>query len=119
MEFFFGAFENEWERRRAALLHERSLGRGKTLEEEERRRRGGAVPTASLTAGRMHGGTKRGRRSAGLRDGFGAGEPSMRSRFASLASGSQPAVVKMASFGGGSRLGAMIGYPIVHRPSPQ
>ncbi|WP_208245413.1 conjugal transfer protein TraA (plasmid) [Rhizobium sp. T1470] len=110
MEFFFGAFENEWERRRAALLHERSLGRGKTLEEEERRRRGGAVPTASLVAGRMHGGTKRGRRSAGLRAGFGAGEPSMRSRFASLASGSQPAVVKMASFGGGSRLGAMIGY---------
>ncbi|SEI20143.1 hypothetical protein SAMN05216228_105410 [Rhizobium tibeticum] len=112
MEFFFGAFENEWERRRAALLHERSLGRGKNLEEEERRRRGGAVPTASLTAGRMHGGAKRGRPSAGLRagNGFGPREPSMRSRFASLASGSQPAVVKMASFGGGNRLGAMIGY---------
>ncbi|URK89465.1 hypothetical protein LP421_32780 (plasmid) [Rhizobium sp. RCAM05350] len=31
-------------------------------------------------------------------------------RFAGLASGSQPAVVKMASFGGGSRLGAMINY---------
>ncbi|WEZ85986.1 conjugal transfer protein TraA (plasmid) [Rhizobium sp. 32-5/1] len=34
----------------------------------------------------------------------------MRARFAGLASGSQPAVVKMASFGGGSRLGAMINY---------
>lgn len=111
MEFFFGAFENEWERRRAALLHERSLGRGKNSEEEERRRRG-VVPTASLVGGGALSGAKRGRRSAGLRagDGFGAGEPSMRSRFRSLASGSQPAVVKMASFGGGSRLGAMIGY---------
>jgi hypothetical protein len=34
----------------------------------------------------------------------------MRSRFAGLASGSQPAVVKMASFGGGGRLGAMVSY---------
>jgi hypothetical protein len=34
----------------------------------------------------------------------------MRARFAGLASGSQPSVVKMASFGGGSRLGAMINY---------
>ncbi|MEK1893557.1 MAG: conjugal transfer protein TraA [Rhizobium sp.] len=111
MEFFFGAFESEWERRRAALLHERSLGRGKNSEEEERRRRG-VVPTASLVGGGALSGAKRGRRSAGLMagDGFGAGEPSMRSRFRSLASGSQPTVVKMASFGGGSRLGAMIGY---------
>ncbi|WP_244546916.1 conjugal transfer protein TraA [Ensifer sp. YR511] len=34
----------------------------------------------------------------------------MRTRFEALASGSQPAVVKMASFGGGSRLGAMVNY---------
>ncbi|WP_141105549.1 MULTISPECIES: conjugal transfer protein TraA [unclassified Rhizobium] len=34
----------------------------------------------------------------------------MATRFAGLARGSQPAVVKMASFGGGGRLGAMAGY---------
>jgi hypothetical protein len=34
----------------------------------------------------------------------------MRARFEGLAAGSQSAVVKMASFGGGSRLGAMINY---------
>ena len=110
MEFFLGAFENEWERRKAALLHERSLGRGKYLEDEERRR--GVVPTASLIGGGTLGRAKLGWRSTRLRHGKRrrASEPSMRDRFASLASGGQPAVVKMASFGGGGRLGAVINY---------
>jgi len=35
MEFFLGAFESEWEERRAALLHERSLGSGTASSAEE------------------------------------------------------------------------------------
>lgn len=113
MEFFPGAFETEWEQRKAVLLHERALLQRKPLDEEERRRRGGAVPTASpfsrVGSGRLGFGMRSGR-FAHTGDGKRAPEPSMRSRFASLASGSQPAVVKMASFGGGGRLGAMISY---------
>lgn len=113
MEFFPGAFETEWEQRKAVLLHERALLQRKPLDEEERRRRGGAVPTASpfsrVGSGRLGFGIGSGR-FAHTGDGKRASEPSMRSRFASLASGSQPAVVKMASFGGGGRLGAMISY---------
>lgn len=112
MEIFLGAFESDWEQRRAAMLHERLLGRGKPVDEEERRRRGGAVSTGSSLFGKN--GTDNGlrwsfgRTAGGRRPSL--AEPSMRSRFQSLASGSQPAVVKMASFGGGSRLGAMINY---------
>ncbi|MBB5577134.1 conjugal transfer protein TraA [Rhizobium paranaense] len=109
MEFFLGAFEKEWESRRAALLHERSLGRGKADAEEERwRRRGGGANALSPVRG-FPGNSDR-RTGTLARATERDGEPSMRSRFAALASGSQPAVVKMASFGGGGRLGAMITY---------
>lgn len=113
MEFFPGAFETEWEQRKAALLHERSLLQRKPSDEDERRRRGGAVPMASPHPGSATGRLGFGNRfSAFVRAGRQghASEPSMRSRFASLASGSQPAVVKMASFGSAGRLGAMISY---------
>lgn len=113
MELFPGAFETEWEQRRAALLHERSRLQRRPSDEDERRRRGGAVPTASPLPGRgvEHLGFKNrsGTFARARRQGH-VSEPSMRSRFAGLASGSQPAVVKMASFGGGGRLGAMISY---------
>ncbi|MER9800742.1 hypothetical protein NKJ36_27140 [Mesorhizobium sp. M0142] len=40
MEIFFGAFTNEWEQRRAALLHELSLGeRRRSSAEDEMKRR--------------------------------------------------------------------------------
>ena len=40
MEFFLGAFTEEWERRKAALLHDMSLGRpGVAKDEDESRRR--------------------------------------------------------------------------------
>ena len=111
MEIFLGAFTAEWERRKAAFLHDLTLGRRPFPEEDERRRRGGGVAPAGSTGmakpsgfrfrkggeGRVHSVPRR------------ADRP-MRARFAGLASGSQPAVVKMASFGGGSRLGAMINY---------
>lgn len=111
MEFFPGAFTAEWEQRRAALLHDLSLGRTRPEDEEERRRRAGMVATAGP------GGAATGRqwpamfsrRPATGRAGLFAERP-MRARFAGLAGGGQPAVVKMASFGGGARLGAMINY---------
>ena len=39
----------------------------------------------------------------------------MRTRFEALARGSQPAVVKLASYGGGGRVGAMISYAAARR----
>ncbi|WP_421405559.1 conjugal transfer protein TraA [Agrobacterium fabrum] len=109
MEFFLGAFTAEWEQRKAAFLHDLTLGRRPALEEDERRRRGGGVappPSSGKVVGlRFREGGKGGYDRTQRR----ADRP-MRARFAGLASGSQPAVVKMASFGGGSRLGAMINY---------
>ncbi|RCW80127.1 conjugal transfer protein TraA [Phyllobacterium bourgognense] len=111
MEIFLGAFTAEWEQRKAAFLHDLTLGRRTLPEEDERRRRGGVVPLAVSTGMSKPSGFR-------LRTG-GEGRPGsvrrradrpMRARFAGLASGSQPAVVKMASFGGGSRLGAMVNY---------
>lgn len=111
MEFFLGAFTAEWEQRRAALLHDLSLGRSKAGDDEEHRRRGSTAATAGPV------GTKTGSRSrvrGSWRPGTGLArslaERPMRARFEGLAGGSQSAVVKMASFGGGSRLGAMINY---------
>jgi len=107
MEIFLGAFTEEWERRRAALLHERLMGRAND-DDEERRRRGGTVPVGGSS--QTH--SRRFRRDAGRPPAPNSSSPrrSMGTRFAGLASGSQPAVVKMASFGGGGRLGAMAGY---------
>jgi hypothetical protein len=104
MEFFLGAFEREWERRRATLLHELQSGQTPELDWDWRKRGGAsALPGASLGGGW---------RQAGRpisRAGRGASRP-MRTRFEALARGSQPAVVKLASYGGGRRVGAMISY---------
>jgi len=80
-------------------------------EEDERRRRGGGVAPAGPAGMAKPSGFRLGREGGHRSDGFQrrADRP-MHARFAGLSSGSQPAVVKMASFGGGSRLGAMINY---------
>lgn len=111
MEIFLGAFTAEWEQRKAAFLHDLTLGRRTLPEEEERRRRGGGVAPAGSTGTAKAFGFPFRRAGEGRADSVQrrADRP-MRARFAGLASGSQPAVVKMASFGGGSRLGAMINY---------
>ncbi len=111
MEIFLGAFSAEWEQRKAAFLHDLTLGRRTLPEEDERRRRGGGVAPAGSTGMAKPSGFRFRRGGEGRPDSVQrrADRP-MRARFASLASGSQPAVVKMASFGGGSRLGAMINY---------
>lgn len=110
MEFFPGAFEREWERRRAILVHEMQLGQADKSDWDEPRRGGVArISDEGL------GGFGRARRRQGgngarwSRGGAGAGR-SMRTRFGALARGSQPAVVKLASYGGGARAGAMMSY---------
>lgn len=108
MEFFFGAFTEEWERRKAALLHDMSLGgAGGAEDEEESRRRmggGGGLSFAGIGSGRA------GARGTGGSGRRGRESRPMRSRFTGIARGSQPAVVKMASYGGGVRLSAMLNY---------
>ncbi|TXR49505.1 conjugal transfer protein TraA [Phyllobacterium endophyticum] len=109
MEVFLGAFTAEWEQRKAAFLHDLTLGR-RTLSEEDERRRGGSVRSAVSTETPKSGFRVRtGRQGRPCSLQRRADRP-MRARFAGLAAGSQPAIVKMASFGGGSRLGAMINY---------
>lgn len=113
MEFLPGAFEREWERRRAMLTHEMQLGQFDTIDWDEPRR-GGALGLADEGVDGF--GRARRRRGDGVqgtwvsgRTAFAAGR-SMRTRFAALARGSQPAVVKLASYGGGARAAAMMNY---------
>lgn len=104
MEFFLGAFERDWERRRAALLHE--LQMGEELDWDWRRKGG----IARVSGGdRDFGGTAREQGHADASGGAGGRMP-MRARFVALARGSQPAVVKLASYGSGIRAAAMMSY---------
>ncbi|TGS85157.1 hypothetical protein EN817_24075 [Mesorhizobium sp. M3A.F.Ca.ET.174.01.1.1] len=105
MEFFLGAFERDWERRRAALLHELQMGEHEDLD-WDRPRRGGVAHLPAGVGG--WGGARRQGRVVAFR-GTGGGRP-MHARFAALARGSQPAVVKLASYGGGIRAAAMMSY---------
>lgn len=114
MEIFFGAFISEWEQRRAALLHEMvSGGRGAAAEEEMRKR---LKQLAQLGAGGGGGsGGSGGTRSKTQRAPHMQAMPTaasrpMEARLAAIAKGSQPAVVKMASYGSGARVGAMLNY---------
>ncbi|MGH6773262.1 LPD7 domain-containing protein [Brucella tritici] len=119
MEFFLGAFESEWEQRRAAMLHELSLGSSAACSaEEEMRRRlrelqiaGGAAAAGSGSVPKMRRPSSRALTSAGSSSNkqVAVARP-METRLAAVAAGSQPAVVKMASYGGGARFGAMVNY---------
>ncbi|MEN4966825.1 LPD7 domain-containing protein [Brucella intermedia] len=121
MEFFLGAFESEWEQRRAALLHELSLGSSaaSSAEEEMRRRlrelqiAGGAAAAGGASVPKMRTGSSRAQRiqffGGSTSKPVAAARP-METRLAAVATGSQPAVVKLASYGGGARLGAMVNY---------
>ncbi|TYR33491.1 hypothetical protein FY036_07910 [Mesorhizobium microcysteis] len=111
MEFFPGAFEREWERRRAMLMDEMQLGQTEKSDWEEPRRGGvariGDEGLGGFGRARRRQGEGGARRSRG---GAGAASRSMRTRFGALARGSQPAVVKLASYGSGARAGAMMSY---------
>lgn len=115
MEFFPGAFESEWERRRAALLHDLDGGRRKSADSEwEWLRRGGGVVRLPADGLGGSGGSPSSQRR-GLGDwstpaaGSSASRP-MRTRLEAVAKGSQPAVVKLASYGGGGRAASMMSY---------
>ncbi|WP_028004219.1 hypothetical protein [Sinorhizobium meliloti] len=117
MEIFFGAFTSEWEQRRAALLHKMSSGgRGASAEEEMRKRLkqltqlgGGGGGSSGASGGRGSQSKGRGAPQAQATSATTAARP-MEVRLAAVARGSQPAVVKMASYGGGARVGAMLNY---------
>lgn len=114
MEVLLGAFTSEWEQRRAALLHDLTLGGRRGSVEDELKKRLKAVQPAGGGASRgggAGGGSSSGRSSvlSGGRSGGGVGR-SMEARLGNVAKGSQPAVVKMASYGGGARVGAMLNY---------
>lgn len=115
MEFFPGAFESEWERRRAALLHDLDGGRRKSADSEwEWLRRGGGVVRLPADGPGGSGGSPSSQRHE-LGDwstpatGSSAIRP-MRTRLEAVAKGSQPAVVKLASYGGGGRAASMMSY---------
>lgn len=108
MEFLPGAFEQEWERRRASLLHE--MQRGQLEERDLEVPRTGGVARLSGDALGGHSRIRRAQVAKGLRTGSRPGGRSMGTRFRALARGSQPAVVKLASYGGGARAGAMMSY---------
>ncbi|RVE87066.1 conjugal transfer protein TraA [Sinorhizobium meliloti] len=119
MEIFLGAFTSEWEQRRAALLHEMSSGgRGASTEEEMQKRlkqlaQLGAAGGGGGSGGVSGGGSgSKGRgapRAQAILATTAASRP-METRLGAIAKGSQPAVVKLASYGGGARVGAMLNY---------
>mgnify|MGYP001266301019 CR=1 FL=1 len=111
MEFFPGAFEREWERRRVMLRHELELAKIEKSDWDEPRR--GGVARIGDEGWRGFGRARGWQGGSGVRwsrGGAGAAGRSMRTRFGALARGSQPAVVKLASYGGGARAGAMMSY---------
>jgi hypothetical protein len=120
LEIFFGAFTSEWEQRRAALLHEMSSGpRGASAEEEMRKRlkqlaqlgaAGGGGGSNGAFSGRGSASKGKGAPGARVMSATTAASRPMETRLAAVAKGSQPAVVKMASYGGGARVGAMLNY---------
>ncbi|PSM16305.1 hypothetical protein [Nitratireductor sp. StC3] len=110
MEFFPGAFEQEWERRRATLLHEMQMGQLSQTNWDEPRRGGMARLSEEGSGGFGRARRLGGSRPRGSRGGAGAAGRSMRARFSALARGSQPAVVKLASYGGGGRAATMMSY---------
>ncbi|MES0057268.1 conjugal transfer protein TraA [Mesorhizobium sp. M0078] len=119
MEIFFGAFTSEWEQRRAALLHELSLGGKRRTAEEEMRRRlkalaelGGGGDSGSGGGGGSRPKMQRAAAKSIFAAETRAAEASRprEARLAAVAQGSQPAVVKMASYGAGARVGAMLNY---------
>ncbi|MGI0526629.1 conjugal transfer protein TraA [Rhizobium giardinii] len=115
MEIFFGAFTSEWEQRRAALLHEMSSGARRASAEDELRKHLKRMGQLGAAGGGSGGASNIGAGSHGRKVPQPQVKPAtasrpMQTRLAAIAKGSQPAVVKMASYGGGARVGAMLNY---------
>lgn len=118
MEIFFGAFTSEWEQRRAALLHELSLGpkRHSSAEDEMKRRLKAMAALGGGGGAGSGGGSQPKMRRTAAKPIFAAETRAaavsrpIEARLTAVAQGSQPAVVKMASYGAGARVGAMLNY---------
>lgn len=118
MEIFFGAFTSEWEQRRAALLHESSLGskRRSSAEDEMKRRLKAMAELGGGGGAGSGGGSQPKMRRPAAKPIFAAETRAaavsrpIEARLAAVAQGSQPAVVKMASYGAGARVRAMLNY---------
>jgi hypothetical protein len=111
MEIFLGAFTSEWEARKAAFLLERAkLSKRKGVDEEIDEAFSLRVKSAGAAEPVSFGNGRQGSRAFRAKRELAASARSMEQRFAGLASGSQPAVVKMASYGGAARIGAMVEY---------
>lgn len=114
MEIFFGAFTSEWEQRRAALLHEMVSGGRGAAAEEEMRKRLRQLGQLGAGGGGGSGGTggsgSKSRRASRTQAMPAAASRPMEARLTAIAKGSQPAVVKMASYGSGARVGVMLNY---------
>ncbi|UZX45519.1 relaxase (plasmid) [Agrobacterium sp. 13-2099-1-2] len=114
-EIFPGFFEAEWERQKAILLDdkERIKSASRPLDEELRKRGGGGDSSFRSS---VNASSSSRSAAAGRAGGLGATSSDQATprpvveRLAAVASGSQPAVIKMASYGGGARLGAMSSY---------
>lgn len=108
------SLEEEWNRRRRALLDDEVGARRKRslLEEELFKRSGGGGSADRATPFKAFGYSNGGKGSSIERDPLdgGASARTMEERLNGIAKGGQPAVVKMASYGGGARFGAMANY---------
>jgi hypothetical protein len=110
MELLPGTFETQWERRRAALLHELEDGRRRARDDEwDWRPRGGlaGLPVQEKRRVRSDLPTIM---SAGGGDEGGGYDRTMRARFEALARGSQPAVVKVTSYGTSGQAAVRLSY---------
>lgn len=105
------SIEDEWRRRRdAAVADSAPKGRRSGLEDELFKRRGGGGSAPIGGRGVRFAVSVQGKSSPELRADIAPEIRTKHERLEALAKGSQPAVVKMASYGGGGRFGAMANY---------
>jgi len=107
-----GIFEDEVKGRRAALVADSAAAAAldKRLEDELFKRRGGGGGGLAPPSGKTRRPAKYDARPGTAGEGSAAAPRRLVERLEAVAKGSQPAVVKMASYGGGGRLGAMVDY---------
>lgn len=120
MELFLGIFSKDWEQWRAASVHDRERLRAAGDHSDDewfRHGSGGSQGTGVEAFGNRGRGSSDGpsARFAARGGGFrsASARPSVRPmavRLEAVAKGSQPVVVKLASYGGGSRASAMVNY---------
>ncbi len=107
-----GIFEDEVKGRRASLAANSATAAAldKRLEDELFKRRGGGGGGQAPLSGKSRRPTRYDGKPETMGEGSAPAPRRLVERLEAVAKGSQPAVVKMASYGGGGRLGAMVDY---------